>query len=129
MHKTVILPLVSYGSEAWSSTLREEHRPTVFENSVLRKIFGYECDEEQESEEDYVTRNLQDQYLSSYIIRLIKSEKMGLAGEHVWGREEVDTGVGEGNLRERDHLEDHGVSGRIILRWIFRKWVRGNGLG
>jgi len=27
-----------------------------------------------------------------------------------------------GNLRERDHLEDSGVDGRIILRWIFRKW-------
>jgi hypothetical protein len=27
-----------------------------------------------------------------------------------------------GNLRERDHLEDPGINGRIILRWIFRKW-------
>jgi hypothetical protein len=28
-----------------------------------------------------------------------------------------------GNLRERDYLEDTGVDGRIILRWIFREWV------
>jgi len=34
-----------------------------------------------------------------------------------------------GNLRERDHLGDPGVDGRIILRWIFRKWDVGYGLG
>ena len=33
-----------------------------------------------------------------------------------------------GNLRDRDHLEDPGVDGRIILRWIFRKWDVKNGL-
>ena len=33
-----------------------------------------------------------------------------------------------GNVRERDHLEDPGVDGRIILRWIFRKWDVGYGL-
>jgi len=31
-------------------------------------------------------------------------------------------GFGGGNLRERDHLGDPGVDGRIILRWVFRKW-------
>ena len=36
--------------------------------------------------------------------------------------EEVYTGFWWGNLRERDHFEDPGVDGRIILRWIFRKW-------
>jgi hypothetical protein len=34
----------------------------------------------------------------------------------------VHTGFWRGNLRERDHLEDPSVGGRIILRWIFRKW-------
>jgi hypothetical protein len=38
------------------------------------------------------------------------------------GKEEVRTGLWRGNLREREYLEDPGVDGRIILRWIFRKW-------
>ena len=40
----------------------------------------------------------------------------------MWGREEAYTGFWWGNLRERDHLGDPGIDGRIILRWIFRKW-------
>jgi hypothetical protein len=38
------------------------------------------------------------------------------------GRGEICTGVGWGNLRERDHWGDPDVDGSIILRWIFRKW-------
>jgi hypothetical protein len=37
-------------------------------------------------------------------------------------REEAYTGFWWGNLKERDHLENPGVDGRTILRWIFRKW-------
>jgi hypothetical protein len=40
IYKTVILPVVLYGCKTWSLTLREEHRLRVFENKVLRKIFG-----------------------------------------------------------------------------------------
>jgi hypothetical protein len=40
----------------------------------------------------------------------------------MWWREEVYTALWWGNLRERNHWEDPGVDGRIILRWIFRKW-------
>ena len=41
---------------------------------------------------------------------------------HVWGRTEVCSGFWWGNLRERNHLEDSGIDGRIILKWIFGKW-------
>jgi hypothetical protein len=42
IYKTVILPVVLCGCETWSLTLREEHRLRVFENRVLRRIFGPE---------------------------------------------------------------------------------------
>ena len=45
VHRTIILPLVLYGCETWSLTLEEERRPRVFENVVLRKIFGPRTDE------------------------------------------------------------------------------------
>ena len=44
-YKTIILPVVLYGCETWSLTLREEHRLKVFENKVLRKTFGATKDE------------------------------------------------------------------------------------
>jgi hypothetical protein len=45
VHKTTILPAVLYGCETWSLTLWEEYRLRVFENRVLRRIFGPKRDE------------------------------------------------------------------------------------
>jgi hypothetical protein len=45
IYKTIILPVVLYWCETWSLTLREEHRQRVFENRVLRRIFGPKRDE------------------------------------------------------------------------------------
>jgi hypothetical protein len=41
------------------------------------------------------------------------------------GRGDAYRGFWWGNLNERDHLRDPGIDGRIILRWIFRKWEVG----
>jgi hypothetical protein len=45
IYKATNLPVVSYGCESWSLTLREEHRLRVFENRVLRRLFGPKRDE------------------------------------------------------------------------------------
>jgi hypothetical protein len=45
IYKTIIFPVILYGCETWSLTLREEHRLRAFENKVLRRIFGPKRDE------------------------------------------------------------------------------------
>ena len=42
--------------------------------------------------------------------------------QHVWGKREVNTVFWWVNLKERNHLEDPGTDGRIILKWIINKW-------
>jgi hypothetical protein len=54
--KTVILPVVLYGYETWSLTLREEHKLRVLENRVLRRIFGSKR-HEVTGGENYVTKS------------------------------------------------------------------------
>jgi hypothetical protein len=45
IYKAIILPVILYGPETWSLTLREENRLGAFENRVLRNIFGPKTDE------------------------------------------------------------------------------------
>ena len=45
IYRTIILPVVQYGCETWSLTLREERRLRVFENRVLRRVIGPKRDE------------------------------------------------------------------------------------
>jgi len=56
--RTITLPIVLYGYETWSLTVREECRLRVFENWVLRRIFGPEMEEVKGSGESYIMRNL-----------------------------------------------------------------------
>jgi hypothetical protein len=89
MYRTIILHVVLYGCQTWSLTLREEQKLRVFENRVLRRIFGLTREE--------VTggwRHLHEElhnlhhYSSPNIIRLIKSRRMRWAG-HVTGMGEL----------------------------------------
>jgi hypothetical protein len=57
IYKTIILPGVLYGRETWSLTLSEEHRLRVFENRVLRRIFGTKRNEVTEFGENCIMRN------------------------------------------------------------------------
>ena len=58
LYGTMILPVVPYGCETWSFTLREKRRLRLFENRVLRRIFGPKRDEGHGSGENYITRSL-----------------------------------------------------------------------
>jgi hypothetical protein len=64
IYKTIILPVGLYGCETWSLTLREEHRLRVFENRVLRRIFGPKRDEETGGWEELHNEELHNLYNS-----------------------------------------------------------------
>ena len=121
MYRTIILSVVLYGCETWSPILREEHRLRAFENRVLRKIFGPEWDKLKREWRKLHNDEVNDVYSSPDVIWVIKSGRMRWAG-HVscMGRAEVHVGFFGGNLRERDHLEDRGIDGRVILKWFFK---------
>jgi hypothetical protein len=76
IYKTIILPVVLYGCETWSLTLREEHRLRVLENRVLRRIFGPKRDEETRDWRKLHGEELHNLYSSPDIIRQIKSRQM-----------------------------------------------------
>jgi hypothetical protein len=80
VYKTIILPVVLYGSETSSLTLREEHRLRVFENRVLRKMFEPKRDEVTGQWRKLHNEDLRDLYSSPSIIRIIKSRWMRWAG-------------------------------------------------
>jgi hypothetical protein len=121
IYRTIILPDVLYGCETWSLTSREESRLSVFENRVLRRIFGPLRDEITMKWRKLQSEELNDLYSSLNIVQVIKSRRMRWAG-HV-ARMGESTGVCRvlvGKPEGKSHLEDPGIDGRIILRWIFR---------
>jgi hypothetical protein len=100
----------------------EERRLRVFENKVLRIIFGHKIDEVTGEWRKHHNEELNDFYSSSNVVWVIKWRRIR------WARHVARMDGGEActvfwweNLRERYHWGDPGVDGRIILRWIFRK--------
>jgi len=89
----IILPVVLYGCETWSLKLREERRLRVFENRVLRRIFGSKRDEVREDWRKLHNEELNDLYCAPNIVGVTKSRRMRWAG-HIArrGRREAYTG-------------------------------------
>jgi hypothetical protein len=75
-----MLPVVLYGCETSSLTLREDHRLRVFENRVLRRIFGPKMDEVTGDWRKLYNEEFHNLYSSPNIIRMIKSRRMLSAG-------------------------------------------------
>ena len=112
-----------YGCATWSPTLRYERRLRVFENRVLRGIFGPKRGEGRGELRNLHNKEPNNLYYSPNIIWAIQSRRMWWAGDVArMERVEVFTWFWWGNLRGKNHLEDPCVEGRIILKWIFRKW-------
>jgi len=99
-----IYRVVLYGSETWSLTLRKERKLRVFENRVLRRIFGPRRDEVTEEWRRLHNEELNDLYSSPNIVRVVKSRIMRWAG-HVArvGEERGRIGSCWGNRKEGDH--------------------------
>jgi hypothetical protein len=80
IYKTIILRIVLYGCEIWSLTLWEEYILRVFENRVLRRIFGPKRDEVTGGRRKLHNEELHNLYSSPSIIRMIKSRRMRWTG-------------------------------------------------
>ena len=117
IHRTIILPLVLFGLVTWSVKLREERRFRVFENRVLRRIFGPKRDEVTGEWRKLNNKELSDLYALPNIVRVVKSRRMRWAG-HVAlmgegrGVHRVLVGKPEG----KRPLGRPRRNGRIILR-------------
>jgi hypothetical protein len=132
IYKTIILPVVLYRCETSYLTLREEHRLRVFENRVLRRIFGPNRDEVTGEWRKMHNEELHNLYSSPDIIRQVKSSRMRWAG-HVarMGEERKVYKVLAGKPEGKNHWEDQGVGGKMGSEWILRRlawggvdWIR-----
>ena len=80
IYRTIILTGVLYGCETWSLTLREERRLRVFQNKVLRRVFGSKRDEVTREWRKLHNEEFSDLYSLPNIVRVVKSRRMRWAG-------------------------------------------------
>jgi hypothetical protein len=118
IYKTVILLVVLCGCGTWSLTLGEKHRLRVFEDRVLRKIFGPKREAERLWRKFHHNDELHNLYSSQNIVRVFKSRKMR------WAKHVARMGEGKGvykvlvgGPKVRAHWEDLDVGGWVTLRW------------
>jgi len=113
IYRTIILPVVLYGCETWLLTLREERKLKMFENMVLRRIFGPRRDEVKGEWRRLCNKELNDLYSSPNIVRVIKSRRIRWAGHVVrMGEERGAYRVLVGKLEGKRSL------GRPRSRWV-----------
>ena len=110
-------PVVLYGCETWSLTLREEHRLRVLENRALRRIFGPKRDGVTGEWRKLYNEKLNDLYSSPNIVRVIKSRRMRWAGyvarmeerrvvhKVLVGKPEGKRPLGRPNRRREDNIK------------------------
>ena len=96
IYRTIILPVVLYGCETWSLTLREGCRLRVFENRVLRRVFGPKRDKLTGEWRKLHNEELTDTYSLPNIVRVVKSRRMRWAGHvaHMGERRGVHRALG-----------------------------------
>ena len=131
IYRTVILPVVLYGCETWSLTLRVERKLRVFENRVLRRIFRPRRDEVTGEWRKLHNEELNDLYSSPNIVRVIKSRRMRWAGHVARVGEErgvysVLVGKPEGRRplgRPRRRWADNIRTGLQEVGCVYMDWI------